>query len=88
MGDTPQAILDPDAKARLQETFVSLGPEGAGLYDKLLAGLREALASSLSDVFLISLGVIAVACVATIFLKDVPFQRGRWAAGEQETTSR
>ncbi len=56
-----QSLLDPAALARIPAP--------------VLAILREALASSLHEVFAVSVAVLAVAFMATLFLKEVPLKR-------------
>ena len=46
------------------------------LLEQVLTGVRSALVAAISDVFLVSAGVTALAFVATLFLKEVPL-RGR-----------
>jgi hypothetical protein len=40
----------------------------------VLLGLREALASAISDIFVIGLAVIVVAFAVTLLLKEVPLK--------------
>ena len=82
LAHNPQSLVNPEAEAQLRAGLSSLGPEGAGLFEQLVGALREALSSSISDVFLISLAVVALAWVATIFLKETPLPRE--SLGEQE----
>ena len=44
------------------------------LLDGVMESLRSALSSAIADVFLISLFVIIIAIVATLFLKEVPLR--------------
>ena len=71
----PQALMDPDALSRLRASFDHLGPQGADLSDHLLAVLRDALASAIGDVFLISMVVVAAGFVVTLFIREIPLQR-------------
>ncbi len=75
LSSNPQALMDPQAMTALKEQFSQLGPQGAELVQQLITALKEALASSISDVFQIGLVAIMVAFVATLFLREVPLRR-------------
>lgn len=83
---TPQALIDPDALTRLRETISQAGPQGADLTDQVLLGLREALASAISDIFVIVLAVMIVALAVTLLLKEVPL-KGRHFQDEPVSTA-
>ncbi len=80
--ESPQMLVDPSATAALAGAFSRLGPNGAALLEQVLTGVRSALVAAISDVFLVSAGVTALAFVATLFLKEVPL-RGRGSAPDQ-----
>jgi hypothetical protein len=75
LAENPQALLSGDAQARLQGGFGEAGPQAGDLFEQLLDTLRQALSSSIDDVGKISLVMILVAGVATIFLRVVPLQK-------------
>ncbi|MCX5999281.1 MAG: hypothetical protein NTU41_06725, partial [Chloroflexi bacterium] len=75
LASNPQALVDPNATSQLEETFSHLGPQGAQMAEEFLHVLREALAKAIGDVFVIALVAIALAFVATLFLKEVPLRR-------------
>ena len=81
LGENPQTLVNPEALTNLRETLGQTGSEGSELADQIVMGLRESLASAISDVFVISLAVVAVALAATLFLKEVPL-RGRQPRAE------
>lgn len=72
IADDPYALLSPAAKDRLEQGFESVGPEGVGLLSQFLDSLRHALSDAVSVAFLISLVVISVAWVITLFMKGIP----------------
>ena len=76
LAHNPQALVSPEAEAQLKAGLSSAGPQSAELLEQLLTSLKVALSDSLSEVFLISLLVVAVAWIATIFLKEIPLRRG------------
>ncbi len=73
----PQALLNPEAMDNLRASFDRLGPQGAVVADQLLDTLRASLASAISDVFVVGLVVVALAFVATLFLKEIPLRQGQ-----------
>ena len=83
--ESPQMLVDPSATATLAAAFARLGPNGAALLEQVLDGVRTALAAAISDVFLVSAGVIALAFVATLFLKEVPLRGRRSVPAPAET---
>ena len=72
----PQELVNAEAQAGLQQVFADAGPQGIGLLEQLMESLRSSLSSAIADVFTISVFVIIIAIVATLFLKEVPL-RGR-----------
>ncbi|MAG37177.1 MAG: MFS transporter [Dehalococcoidia bacterium] len=80
--ESPQALVDPNATAALAGAFSRLGPNGAALLEQVLAGVRSALAAAISDVFLVSAGVVVLAFAATLFLREVPL-RGRGIGSDE-----
>ena len=71
LSENPQALVDPDAISALEATLAQAGPQGAELAQGLLMGLRSGLASAIGDVFVVGLATVAVAFVATLFLKEL-----------------
>lgn len=80
LAHNPESLMDPNALSRLQEELSRLGPDGLRTAEQLVHALREALAISISDVFLIALAAVGVAFVATVFLKEVPLKRSHGRA--------
>ena len=72
----PQELVNAEAQAGLQQVFADAGPQGVGLMEQLMEALRSSLSSAIADVFSISVVVVIIAIVATLFLKEVPL-RGR-----------
>lgn len=83
--ESPQMLVDPSATAALASAFARLGPNGAAMLEQVLNSVRSALAAAISDVFLVSAGVIALAFVATLFLKEVPLRGRRSVPAPAET---
>ena len=80
----PQELVNAEAQAGLRQVFADAGPQGVGLLEPLLETLRSSLSAAISDVFSISVVVIIIAIVATLFLKEVPLRGRRPAKVETE----
>jgi EmrB/QacA subfamily drug resistance transporter len=68
--DTPQALLNPETAETLRRAL-----ESDALYGALIDAIRLALAESLHGVFLAAAAVVAIAVVATLFLKEIALRR-------------
>jgi EmrB/QacA subfamily drug resistance transporter len=75
LAHNPQALLSADAQATLRSLFEHLGPQGAAYFDQVFHTLRLALASAVTEVFLIALIFAAIAWVANLFLKEIPLRK-------------
>jgi len=75
MVDNPQALFSAEALSQLKVFFEGLGAQGMQIFDQLLATLRGALSSALSEVFLVALGVVGVAFIINLFLKEIPLRK-------------
>lgn len=80
MANNPQALVSLQAMDSLQQAFAQMGPQGAELARQVVLGLREALAFAISNVFVVSLLVLALAFALTLLLKEIPLQRRRHGA--------
>ena len=65
------AVLDPGAFS--------------GMPPAVETGIREGLAASLHPVFLLGLGVVAVAAVLTLFIRELPLRREAFVNVEDES---
>jgi hypothetical protein len=72
-GSNPQALFDPTALAAAK---AQLPAQAQPIFDQVLVGVREALASATHDIFLYAAVVALIASVASLFLQEVPL-RGR-----------
>ena len=67
MKQNPQALVDPSALTDLQSRFAAAeSPQAA---EQFLTALKAALSGAISDVFTVSVVLVAVALVVTVFLK-------------------
>jgi EmrB/QacA subfamily drug resistance transporter len=67
----PNALLDP---AKIAAAKAALPPQLAPLFDQAMHAVRQALALTLHDLFLIAMALSAVALIATLFMPDVPLR--------------
>lgn len=72
----PRLLLDDGALARVRDEGFGpvFGADGPRLFDAALASMREALATSITDVFLIATCVMAVAFAISLFLREIPLE--------------
>lgn len=70
ISENPAAMVDPNA---LHTLTSQLGSSGV-LADSLLSGLRDALANSVSGVFLLTFFIMLVAIAVVLFLVDRPLR--------------
>ena len=70
ISENPAAMVDPNA---LHTLTSQLGSSGV-LADSLLAGLRDALANSVSGVFLLTFFIMLASVVVVLFLVDRPLR--------------
>jgi len=70
----PNELLDP---AQIAARKASLPAQLAPLYDQAIHAVRQALALTLHDLFLIAIALSAIALVASLFMPDVPLRSRR-----------
>jgi EmrB/QacA subfamily drug resistance transporter len=73
-GSSPQAALDPNALAR---TRAALPAQFQPLFDQAVHAMRAGLADAIHDLFLIAAGILVIALIATLFLREVPIRSTR-----------
>jgi ABC-type dipeptide/oligopeptide/nickel transport system permease subunit len=73
--DNPQALVSPEAHAQMQTMFEGLGSQGSALFEQMLSTLREALNTSLIQVFMVFFIVTIMGLVTNFFLKGIPPHR-------------
>ncbi len=78
----PQALFSINATDQLKSTFEQAGPQGAALFEQVFNTLKSALNSGITEVFFISLILVAVGWVANLFLKEIPLRKHYGGGGE------
>jgi EmrB/QacA subfamily drug resistance transporter len=71
----PQVLLAPGVEAIIRQAFAAFGPQGLTLFDQLLHAIRISLAGAVTDIFVVTTGVMLLALIATLFLREVPLRR-------------
>ena len=80
LSENPAAMINPDA----MDALISQLDSSSEVAETLLSGLRDALASSVSGVFLVTFFITLSAAVVVLFLKDRPL---RTEVGSEPNTS-
>jgi EmrB/QacA subfamily drug resistance transporter len=73
----PRILLDDNALAALRDRGFApiFGADSTRLFNETVASMKDALATSITDVFLIATVLMAAAAVITLFLPEIPFRR-------------
>lgn len=72
----PNALVNPESRALLEEQFADMGEKGAELLESLQEAMKVALANAVTDIFLVATVIVAVSILALIFLKELPLRKG------------
>src|SRR3989475_6565304 len=70
----PNSLLNP---AAIAASRAKLPSQFAPVYDQVVHAIRTALALTLHDLFLIAVGLVVLALVASLFMPDVPLRARR-----------
>ena len=71
----PQVLLAPGAAATIRHAFAAFGAQGAVLFGQLMHAIRVSLASAITDLFLVGACALALALLATLFLREIPLRK-------------
>jgi EmrB/QacA subfamily drug resistance transporter len=82
LANNPQVLVSAEAQTQLKAILEQLGPQGTVLFEQTLAVLRQALASALSQVFLLALLILIAAFIVNLFIKEIPLQKQQMLAGD------
>jgi EmrB/QacA subfamily drug resistance transporter len=76
-----QGVVSPQAQhaftSKIAELPASNQPDALASYAHFLNGVKSALASSISEVFLISGIIVSIAFFAALFLKEIPLRKAQ-----------
>jgi len=73
--DNPQALFAPQTMAKLQQGFNAFGPQGQQLFKQLTDVTRSSLATAITEVFAVSAGLMVLAWVSSLFLREIPLRK-------------
>ncbi len=59
----------------LQAKFAQFGPQGKILYEQLQEAIKVSFASAVTEVFAIGAGMMIVAFIVTLFLREIPLRK-------------
>jgi len=81
----PRLLLDDGALRQVRERgFDALfGADAGPLFEATLDSMRDGLAESIGDVFLLSVGVLVVALAISLFLREIPLRTTMEAVEEE-----
>jgi EmrB/QacA subfamily drug resistance transporter len=71
----PQALVDPSAQAQLQAQLAHLGLQGQQLFQELMSGLKGALSSSVSAVFMAGFIIVAAGFFVHLLIQEIPLRK-------------
>lgn len=80
----PQILLSPEQLAAIKS---QIPPEMSGLFERFIDFLREAMNYGLSGVFLMGTGVMILALLLTLFLREIPLRTTNRDPAEEEESS-
>jgi hypothetical protein len=72
---SPQALLNPETTALLQQALAKPGTPGQLAARQVLGAVRSALALSLQDIFVAGTIMMIAATLALFLLRDLPLRR-------------
>src|SRR5205823_13199245 len=75
--DNPQILLSPDAQAKMRAAAAAQGPQSLALFNAVIGAVKTGLTQGIHNVFVLSTGLMVVALIAVLFLKEIPL---RWRA--------
>lgn len=71
----PQVLLSPEATAQVRDSFNALGAQGLDLYNQLMLVIRDSLASAITDLFGVGMGIMILGLVTCLFLREIPLRK-------------
>ncbi|MGE5676209.1 MAG: MDR family MFS transporter [Mycobacterium leprae] len=84
--NNPEVLLSPEATTQMKAMFAQFGTQGQALFAMLMDAIRKALATSITDLFMVSVIAMVAGFLVTLFLKEIPLRKSHAAeASESET---
>jgi EmrB/QacA subfamily drug resistance transporter len=79
----PQALVSPEAKEQIADGFRMLGEQGEDLFRAFMSTLKAALATAISDLFLLGALLTVAGLVVVFFLREVPLRDTQSMEGDE-----
>ena len=79
----PNALVSPEARAMLEESLEGLG-ESAAL-ESVVEAMRESLAASIQEVFMVASAFALLGAVVLVGLKEIPLRKRHQLSREAES---
>lgn len=73
--NNPNALLSPEASESMSKAFAASGESGVVLGEQVFTVIRESLAGAIGDVFFLAFIFVAIAVIATAFIREVPLRK-------------
>ena len=80
--NNPQVLLSPTALTQIQSQAMAMGPQAVVMLHQIIEAVKIGLTQGIHNVFVLSLGLIVVGLIATLFLKEIPLRGGRLTEDE------
>jgi EmrB/QacA subfamily drug resistance transporter len=71
-GHNAQALVNPQMQMQMKETLGQMGSQGLTIYEQMFHTIRESLSSSISEIFLVAMGIAVLALMVQFFIKTKP----------------
>ncbi|HYX48934.1 MAG TPA: MFS transporter, partial [Ktedonobacteraceae bacterium] len=81
--NNPQILLSPTTLAQIQSHAVAMGPQAVAMLQQVIEAVKIGLTQGIHNVFVLSLGLMIVGLIATLFLKEIPLKGGRLTKKEE-----
>jgi EmrB/QacA subfamily drug resistance transporter len=75
LAHNPEALVSVEAQTQLKSFFDLFGADSTVVMEQVLSALRGALSSALSTLFIIGFGIMIVAFIFNLFIKEVPLRK-------------
>ncbi len=79
----PQTLINTQAQAAIKSQFAAFGAQADKLYQGFIAAVHQALASGMTELFMIALGVSLAALAVTFFLPEISLKHDEFFDGSK-----
>ncbi|MFL5624441.1 MAG: MDR family MFS transporter [Ktedonobacteraceae bacterium] len=83
--NNPQILLSPDALTKMKAAALARGGEqGLALFNVVIEAVKTGLTQGIHNVFILSLGLMVLGLIASLFLKEITLRGGRSRTAETQ----